>query len=372
MEPGPEGRGAASGTRSLGRGRFEELAAGFETARVVVLGDLMLDRYVSGPADRVSPEAPVPVVRVDREWDAVGGAANVAANVRALGARCDVVGVLGSDAPGEAVAAALERLGAGCRCARDASRATTVKTRVLARGQQVVRIDREDPEPVGLGVAEELAAHIDAVLPGADALVVADYDKGALIPPLIRHTLATAASTSIPVLVDPKRRNFFAYGGATVFKPNRAELEAALGEPVRPDGVDWLGAARERVGCSHLLLTLGAAGMVLASPGRPPYRVAARARSVYDVSGAGDTVAAVVAVALAAGAGLEEAVEVAAVGAAAGVARVGVATVSAEEIALRLADEAPGIPRRGASIGGAPSPGADPASPGPKTPNRTG
>lgn len=325
-------------------GRFAEIAAGFGAARVVVLGDLMLDRYVAGPADRVSPEAPVPVVRVDREWDAVGGAANVAANVRALGARCDVVGVLGRDAPGEAVEEALLRLGAGCRCARDGSRATTVKTRVLARGQQVVRIDREDPAPVPPPVAEELAAHIDAVLPGADALVVADYDKGALSPPLIRHVLAAAAAASLPVLVDPKRRNFFAYSGATIFKPNRPELEAALGEPPRPNDDDWLAAARERVGCDHLLLTLGAAGMVLASPGSPMCRVTARARSVYDVSGAGDTVAAVVAVALAAGARLAEAVEVAAIAAAAGVAKVGVATVSPEEIALRFADRAPGAP----------------------------
>ena len=326
-------------------GRFAGIAAAFGAARVVVLGDLMLDRYVAGPADRVSPEAPVPVVRVDRKWDAVGGAANVAASVRALGARCDVIGVLGRDAPGEAVDEKLRALGAGCRCARDGSRATTVKTRVLARGQQVVRIDREDPAPVAPLVAEELAAHIDAVLPGADALVVADYDKGTLTPPLIRHALAAAASGSVHVLVDPKRRNFFAYGGATVFKPNRAELAAALGEPVRPGDGDWLEAARERVGSDHLLLTLGGAGMVLVSPGRPPRRVAARARSVYDVSGAGDTVAAVTAVALAAGARLEEAVEAAAVAAAVGVARVGVATVSPEEIASHLANRSPGALR---------------------------
>lgn len=336
-DDGRDGHEVVSGAGSLDGGRFAELAAGFGEARVVVLGDLMLDRYVAGPADRVSPEAPVPVVRVDREWDAVGGAANVAANVRALGARCDVIGVLGRDAPGEAVEEALDALGAGCRCVRDGSRATTVKTRVLARGQQVVRIDREEPAPVPPAVAEELAAHIDAVVPGADALVVADYDKGTLTPPLIRHALAAAATTSVPVLVDPKRRNFFAYGGATILKPNRAELEAALGEPSRPGDGDWLESARERVGCGHLLLTLGAAGMVLASPGRPPLQVAARARSVYDVSGAGDTVAAVVAVALAAGARLAEAVAAAAAAAAVGVAKVGVATVSPEEIASRIA-----------------------------------
>ena len=320
----------------MDRRRFAEVAAGFASARVAVLGDLMLDRYVAGPADRVSPEAPVPVVRVEREWDAVGGAANVAAGVLALGARCDVIGVLGRDEPGEAVEAALGRLGAGCLCARDGSRATTVKTRVLARGQQVVRIDREDAAPVPPAVAAELAAHIDAALPGADALVVADYDKGALTPSLIRHALGAAAARSIPVLADPKRRNFFSYGGATVLKPNRAELEDALGEPALPTDREWLEAVRARLGCDHLLLTLGAEGMVLVSPEKPPRRFAARARSVYDVSGAGDTVAAVVAAALAAGARLAEAVTAAAAAAAVGVAKVGVATVAPEEMASRL------------------------------------
>lgn len=337
----------------MDRSRFAEISTGFGAARVVVLGDLMLDRYVAGPADRVSPEAPVPVVRVDREWDAVGGAANVAANVLALGARCDVVGVLGGDAPGEAVREALRVLGAGCRCALDGSRATTVKTRVLARGQQVVRIDREHSAPVPPPVTDELSGHVDAVLPGADALVVADYDKGALTRPLIRRVLAAAASAAVPVLVDPKRRNFFAYGGATVFKPNRVELEDALGEPARPRDDDWLEAARERIGCRHLLLTLGSAGMVLASPRTPPRRVAARARSVYDVSGAGDTVAAVVAVALASGAGLAEAVEAAAAAAAAGVARVGVSTVSRGELASHLDDRPADTPGMDAGLRGA-------------------
>ena len=321
--------------------RFARIAAGFGAVRVVIVGDLMLDRYVAGPADRVSPEAPVPVVRVDREWDAVGGAANVAANVRALGARCDVIGVLGEDAPGEAVKSALTALGAIPRCARDGSRHTTVKTRVLARDQQVVRIDREESAPVPDAVAAELAALADAAIPGADALVLADYDKGALAPPLIRRAVAAASAAGVPVVADPKRRHFFAYGGATVFKPNRAELEAALGEPALARDGDWLEAARTRSGCEHLLLTLGAGGMALVSPGRPVRRVSARARSVYDVSGAGDIVAAVVAVALAAGARLADAVEIAAVAAALGVAKVGVATVSPDEISARLAIHPP-------------------------------
>ena len=318
------------------RGRFRRIAAGFGKTRVVVLGDLMLDRYVAGPADRVSPEAPVPVVLVDREWGAVGGAANVAANARALDARCDVIGVVGEDAPGRALEDALRRTGARCRVARDGSRSTTVKTRILARGQQVVRIDREERSPVPPSTREELAAHLDDALPGAHALVIADYDKGVLSASLIRHALGVAAAHGIPVVADPKRRNFRAYGGAHIFKPNRGELEAALGETARPDDRAWMEAARARTGCEHLLLTLGADGMVLLSPGGALERVRARARSVYDVSGAGDTVAAVVAVALAAGAEMLEAVTLAAGAAAAGVAKVGVATVSLEEIEASL------------------------------------
>lgn len=320
----------------IDRGRFRRIEAGFGKTRVVVLGDLMLDRYVAGPADRVSPEAPVPVVLVDREWDAAGGAANVAANVRALDARCDVIGVVGEDAPGGALEDALCRAGARCRLVVDRSRATTVKTRVLARGQQVVRIDREEHSPVPPSTREELSAHLEDALPGARALVIADYDKGVLSASLIRHALGVAATHRIPVVADPKRRNFGAYEGVHLLKPNRRELEAALGEPAHPDDPAWMETARSRTGCDHLLLTLGADGMVLVSPGGAPRRVSARARSVYDVSGAGDIVAAVVAVALAAGAELFEAVSLAAAAAAAGVAKVGVATVSPAEIAASL------------------------------------
>ena len=316
--------------------RFVEIAAAFTERRIVVLGDIMLDRYVAGPADRVSPEAPVPVVRVDKEWDAVGGAANVAANVLSLGARCDVFGVVGEDGAGRAVERVLAGMGGGCHLVRDASRETTVKTRVLARGQQVVRIDREQVAPVAPAQQAALEARLREYLPGAHALVLADYDKGVLSPPLIRLALNAAAGLGIPVIADPKRRNFFAFAGATVLKPNLGEIEAALGEVARPDDAEWMEAARARTGAGSLLLTLGAGGMALASAGGALRRVRARARTVYDVSGAGDTVAAVIAISLAAGASLAEAVELAASAAAAGVARVGVTTVTREEIASLL------------------------------------
>ena len=320
----------------MDRGRFAEIAAAFPARRVVVLGDAMLDRYLAGPADRVSPEAPVPVVRVEREWDAVGGAANVAANVLSLGARCDVLGVVGQDEAGRAVERFLADMGGGCHFAPAGSRETTVKTRILARGQQVVRVDRERTAPVSPATRAELAARLGACLPGAHALVLADYDKGVLSPPLIRQAIDAASNLGVPVVADPKRRNFFSFSGAAVIKPNRAEMEAALHESARPRDPAWMEAARVRTGAEHLLLTLGADGMSLASPSGTLRRIRARARPVYDVSGAGDTVAAVVAVSLAAGAAPREAVELAAAAAAAGVSRVGVATVTPDEIGARL------------------------------------
>ena len=296
----------------------------------------MLDRYITGAVDRVSPEAPVPVVLVDDEWNAVGGAANVAANIRAMGAECDVVGVAGADDAGRTIARTLEAMGAGCCFVPDGGRFTTVKTRVIAQGQQVVRIDREQTATVSRDAEAGLKARLGERLPGARVLVLADYNKGVLSPTVIRNALDLAAALGVPVVVDPKRRNFFAFGGATVFKPNRGELETALGESARPADRVWMEAVRVRTGCDYLLVTLGAEGMALASPGGRLENVSARARSVYDVSGAGDVVSAVVAASLAAGSGVAEAVVLAAHAAAAGVAKVGVATVTPGEIAELL------------------------------------
>ena len=320
----------------MNRERFAEIAAGFPHCRAVVLGDLMLDRYVTGAVDRVSPEAPVPVVLVDDEWNAVGGAANVAANIRAMGAACDVVGVAGADDAARTIARTLEAMGAGCCLVPDGGRSTTVKTRVLAQGQQVVRIDREQTAAVSRDAEAGLKARLGERLPGARVLVLADYNKGVLSPTVIRHALDLATALGVPVVVDPKRRNFFAFGGATVFKPNRGELEAALGEPARPVDPVWMEAVRVRTRCDYLLVTLGAEGMALASPGGRLENVRARARTVYDVSGAGDIVSAVVSVMVGSDAGLTEAVVLAAHAAAAGVAKVGVATVTPEEIAALL------------------------------------
>jgi len=294
----------------------------------------MLDRYIAGSVERVSPEAPVPVVRVESERSAVGGAGNVAANIVSLGGRCVVVGCVGADAEGEALVEALETGGVVCaHVLRRTDRPTTVKTRVLAQHQQVVRYDREVDTVAGEELSGELAQRLGEAAQGCDVLIVQDYDKGVLGPAVIAAARTAAAERGIPWVVDPKRRSFFAYGGATVFKPNARELSDALGEGIQPGDEAWMEATRARLGCEHLLVTLGDRGMALQSSRSSLVRLPAVAREVYDVSGAGDTVTAAIALALAAGATIEEAAALANHAAAVEVAKAGVQTVSPQEIA---------------------------------------
>jgi len=294
----------------------------------------MLDVYLDGSASRISPEAPVPVVLLEGERRALGGAANVAANVRALGAACALVGCVGVDPAGDAVMAELDRAGIDARMARDAGRPTSVKNRIMVRGQQVARYDRESDRALE-GDAERALIDALASLDGPiHAVAIEDYDKGALTDATIAAALGFAAERGIPSVVDPKARNFFAYGGATVFKPNRVELAAALREPVRPDDPAWLEDVRRRLACRCLLVTLGDAGMAIAAGGAGgAHRIPTVARSVYDVSGAGDTVVAVLATALGAGFGVEDAAALANQAAGVQVGKAGVATVSLAEIA---------------------------------------
>ena len=300
---------------------------------VLVVGDVMLDRYVTGSVERISPEAPVPVVRVDGESDAVGGAGNVAANAVALGATCHVVGCIGSDAGGDLLQAALRDAGVRTEgLVVDDGRPTTVKTRVLARRQQVVRVDREVDADVSDGVASRLARTVEKLGATAQIVVMEDYNKGVLVPDVIDAALGVAASRGIASLVDPKRLRFFRYAGVTVFKPNEKELADALSDRVHADDGRWMEDTRLRLGCHNLLLTLGERGAALATEAGEYVRVPTVARSVYDVSGAGDTVTAVVGTALAAGATVVEAAILANHAAAIEVGKAGVATVSPNDI----------------------------------------
>jgi D-beta-D-heptose 7-phosphate kinase/D-beta-D-heptose 1-phosphate adenosyltransferase len=293
----------------------------------------MLDRYLSGSVDRISPEAPVPVVKVEGERWALGGAGNVAANVVALGAKCDVVGGIGGDPEGNLLKGTLEEFGVGVSGVIQLDgRPTTVKTRVMARHQHVTRVDREEVSDISEAQARILSRLVEKGSQGASAIAVEDYNKGVMVPSLIRATLLTGERSSIPTVVDPKRLNFFEFQGATVFKPNARELEDALGERLQPDNPEWMSWARDRLRCQTLLLTLGEAGMAVQGAGTDYMRIPTVARDVYDVSGAGDTVTAVLSVTLALGATPMEAAVLANLAAAVEVGKAGVATVSAKEI----------------------------------------
>lgn len=319
----------------LSRARLDEILERSRGLRVAVVGDVMLDVYLVGSVSRISPEAPVPVVHVTEERYALGGAANVAANVVAIGAECRLVGYVGADEAGARIRSALRALDGGtvdARLVERADRPTTTKTRVVARHQQVVRFDREHSHDLADECAGELCDAVRAAVAEADALVLEDYNKGVLVPFVIHAALEAANAAGIPSVVDPKFRHFMEYRGATVFKPNALELGAALGTAVRPHDDAWLEDARTTVGARHLLLTLGEDGMALRSEDAPTFRTPTVAREVYDVSGAGDTVTAFVAVALAAGATMQEAAVLANLAAGIEVGKPGVAVVTPAEL----------------------------------------
>ncbi len=315
------------------REQMEKLLKKMAGARIVVLGDAMLDVYLTGEVDRISPEAPVPVVTVHGRRHALGGAANVAANVAAIGAECRLVAVIGDDARGDSVRAELAQARlADSYLTVAAARPTTSKTRVVARGQQMLRIDEEVDEPIPARTMEIVAGELERAMADADALLIEDYNKGTVVPQVIERGLALAKKRGVPVVVDPKFKNFFAFRGATVFKPNRKELEQAMGAALDLEHPDALPSALGKLAVDNLLLTLGAEGMILVTKGGEIARIPTMAREVYDVSGAGDTVTAWVGTALAAGAGVREAADVANFAAGIEVSKAGVATVAPAEV----------------------------------------
>ncbi len=316
----------------LTRDRLHALLTGMRGRRVVVVGDAMLDVYLHGDVERISPEAPVPVVRVRERRYALGGAANVAQNVAATGAEGLLVGAVGRDAAGTRLRDMLLALRADGRALLDVDRPTTTKTRIVARAQQVVRFDEEDDSDLSSGDVSRLTDAVSTLIQGADALVLEDYNKGVLVPALIESAISVAKGRGLPIIVDPKFRNFFAFRGATIFKPNRRELESALGAAVSLDEAGALPEVFRRLGVDHLLLTLGERGMALVSAQGDVHRIPTTAREVYDVVGAGDTVTAYLATAMAAGATAFEAAVVANYAAGVEVGKLGAATVTPEEI----------------------------------------
>jgi D-beta-D-heptose 7-phosphate kinase/D-beta-D-heptose 1-phosphate adenosyltransferase len=277
--------------------------SGFSALRVLVAGDFMLDEYLWGRVERISPEAPVAVVDVERETRTLGGAGNVVNNLVALGARVEVLGLVGDDHPGSLLRQEMARLGvetAGLLA--EPQRRTSRKTRVMAGSQQVVRIDRESRAPAGPDFLKAAGQFLQDRLPQLNAVILSDYAKGALTPSLLRDIIGRGRAQGLPVVVDPKGSDYSSYAGATVITPNRKEAELAAGQSLarREDLVRAGAKLREDLGLDHLLITLGPDGMLLFPRQGPEVHLPTRAKEVFDVSGAGDTVAAVMALGLAA------------------------------------------------------------------------
>jgi len=309
------------------------------TGRVLVIGDLMLDRYVTGEVNRVSPEAPIPVMRVDSEVEMLGGAGNVARNAASLGAQVTLVGLIGDDLQGERVAEMLSNSdGIDFRSVVSPGTPTTVKTRYLASGQQLLRTDTETRSVPSVDLLSQIVDHARHDLKAASVVVLSDYAKGVLTGDVIRDIVETASELGVPVVVDPKNGDFSRYRGASLLTPNRDELARATGLEV-DDDASAARAARRAVadaGVGAVLGTRGAQGMTLLIAGQDPTHLRTRAREVFDVSGAGDTVVATVAAALAAGHGLEAAAALANVAGGVVVGKIGTAVVRPDEIITSL------------------------------------
>jgi len=318
--------------------RARQITASFTGARVMVVGDAMLDRFVVGRVTRISPEAPVPVVTFDHELHRIGGSANVANNIAALGGSTTLVAVTGTDDAAATLTRACREAGIAPALVGDASRPTTTKVRIVTeRNQQVARIDYEADAEIKDEIEQRLIAEIQKHAPDASAIVISDYLKGCITRGVMQAVVATAAARGMPVLVDPKIPHVDYYAGATIVTPNHHEAEIAANMRVRSED-DARGAARlfrERAKCQSVLITRGDQGMWLLADGIEG-NLPASAREVADVTGAGDTVIATLALSLAAGATLTEAARLANEAAGIVVARFGPATVRAAELLKAL------------------------------------
>ena len=308
-------------------------------AHVLVVGDLMLDEYVWGEVHRISPEAPVPVVEVNRRTLLAGGAANAAAGVVALGGEAKVVGVVGADLGGGALRDAMREMRVDQEGVLvDPERPTTTKVRVIAHSQQVVRTDSETREALVTELEDRVCSEVERRLAGAEALLISDYGKGVVSERVAREAIDAARERDVPIVVDSKGLHYSRFRGATVITPNVQDAERA--SRIHIEGEDHLREAARRLsedcGGAALLITRGAAGMTLFSVDHPLH-VPAQAREVYDVTGAGDTVVAVLAVALARGAELPDAVRLANAAAGIVVGKVGTSTVTLDELAQAIA-----------------------------------
>ena len=319
------------------------LVARLTQARILVVGDIIVDHYVRGASERISPEAPVPVVLFESEESIPGGAANVARNIAAMGAHVACVGVSGTDIDGDRLVKLLSDLSIDTNSlVRDSTRATTVKTRIVALNQQMIRLDRETNAPVSPETEARLIEQIRNAMAGCQAVVLSDYAKGVLTPDVIEATLDQARRMQIPVLVDPKGRAYGRYRGAYALTPNAREAAEASGIPTLTN--DGLTAAAAEIirqtDCRLLVITRGADGIALFEPDAPPLFMPTEALEVFDVTGAGDTFVALLAAAIGARIDHHQAAELANTAAGVVVGKSGAAVVSPDELRTALEERA--------------------------------
>lgn len=323
-------------TDKSSRSDYEELlgiTSRFDRIKILVIGDVMLDRYWWGTVNRISPEAPVPVVKHERSSLAAGGAANVAANISGMGGEPLLVGLIGKDDGGHELPQVLSSAGVSSEyLVETPERPTTVKTRIVAHSQHVVRLDSEDLTPISEESANQVYEHVKSILSLAQVVVISDYAKGLLAPSLLESIILEASRLHLPILVDPKGIDYFRYAGATVITPNRSEAVRACGlDENDPESIEKSGLRLlDQLDAAACLVTLGEDGMMLFRRDQSPVHLPAMARKVYDVTGAGDTVIAALSLAIGTGADLLTAAKLANLAAGLAVEQVGTTVLNLE------------------------------------------
>ena len=283
---------------------LERYLDSFREKKIVVIGDLMLDHYLWGQVERISPEAPVPVVDVNRQEFRLGGAANVVNNITSLGATPLVIGLVGNDMFADTLADIFKQNGIETKhIIKDENRPTTVKSRIFASGQQVIRFDTEERHDIASEIEQKVIEKLDLAIKEADAVIIEDYNKGLLTPKVITHAINIANKKQIPITVDPKFKNFFAYENSTVFKPNFVELQKNLNIEIKSESDLHKAAGElfERIKPKYLVITLGEKGLMIFEKEKETIQIPTFAKEVFDVSGAGDTVISVLTLCLSIG-----------------------------------------------------------------------
>lgn len=327
--------------------QLRELVERFEATRLGILGDFMLDEYVWGNVSRISPEAPVPIVEAGEESFALGGAGNVLMNIRVLDGTPVPFGVVGEDEAGEKIEGILEKNAPDGHpyLLRDATRPTTVKTRIVAHNQHVVRVDRESRSPIEEALQGRILAGLRSEIRQLGGLIVSDYNKGVVSRKLFDQVIRICCEVDVPVFLDPKAFDLKNVGPVMAICPNQHEAERFSGIPISsPESCDRAGQALlHYTGAKHILITQGERGMALFSATEPPVHMPAQARQVFDVTGAGDTVMSILALAVAGGASAAQAARLANLGAGIVVGKVGTATVSRNELTAALDGNCPAV-----------------------------